>query len=251
MDSHLITPSPPLSSVPPPPSSPSSSSGLLTFTVEEAKNLRGTTFLARQNPFCICTINGQMLRTPIHKSGGFQGSFHYAMSFELDGTSPLSATMLSLEMRSDNGATEDLIGRASLPVSALLAGPSFAWYSLEASPSAQSAGELLISGVAWFPKRIAAPHSPLTLGAVAFADSPLSVSSTRSLPAISELSLPPASFSGTAASPVRPLAHARRASMPDAPPSASRGLLRHQSMPNLYELGKLSEYRRISAVPLC
>jgi len=250
MDSDIATASPSLSSMPPP--SPASCSGLLTFIVEEAKNLRSTTFLTRQNPFCICSVNGQMIRTPIHKSGGFQGSFHYPVSFELDGTAPLSATMLSLEMRSDNGDAEDLIGHASVPVSALLAGSSFAWYPLEASTPAQPAGEVLISNVAWYPKRIAAPPSPLSLGSVV-ADSPLSVSSARSLPAISELSLPPPSASdvSTAASPVRTPLHARRASMFDASASVPRGLLRHQSMPNLNDVGRFSEYRRISAVPLC
>eukprot|EP00457_Paulinella_chromatophora_P002621 gb/GEZN01002626.1/.p1 GENE.gb/GEZN01002626.1/~~gb/GEZN01002626.1/.p1 ORF type:complete len:720 (-),score=116.95 gb/GEZN01002626.1/:256-2352(-) len=59
--------------------------GVLEVTILSAKELRNTEMLSKQNPFCVCKVGDQKLRTTAHVDGGAEAKFDQTLKFELTG----------------------------------------------------------------------------------------------------------------------------------------------------------------------
>ena len=96
-----------------------SKGGKLTLTLTRARGLKNMETFGKQDPYAKLDVQGQKMKSKVHKKGGSDPTWNETWTFDLTST-PVN---FDVELWDQDTLSDDFIGKASIPFSQLLAAP--------------------------------------------------------------------------------------------------------------------------------
>mmetsp|Transcript_35737 Transcript_35737/g.69039 ORF Transcript_35737/g.69039 Transcript_35737/m.69039 type:complete len:398 (-) Transcript_35737:79-1272(-) len=93
--------------------------GTLKVTVSEAKNLRNTEMIGKQDPYCVLKFGSETKKTKVHKNGGKQATWNQIFEFDVD-EQKMAQWVFQIAVWDKETFSDDLVGRKNFSLQEVL-----------------------------------------------------------------------------------------------------------------------------------